>query len=45
MHIPNLVKNPLMFTQVIIQKGNMDGRMGVQLTDGRTDTWMSNMKP
>ena len=30
-------ENPLMFTQFIVQKRKMDGRMDVRLTDGRTD--------
>ena len=33
-------ENPLMFTQVIIQKQKTDGRM----TDGQTDTLTSNIK-
>ena len=34
-------ENPLMFTQVIIRKRKMDGRMDVQQTDSR----MTDMKP
>ena len=36
--------NPLMFTQIIVQKqkyGWTDGHM----TDGWTDTWTANVKP
>ena len=34
-------ENPLMFTQVIIRKQNMDGKM----IDGQMDTRMSKVKP
>ena len=39
-------ENPLMFTQVIIQKQKMDGWTDNGWTDnGRTDTETSNVKP
>ena len=45
-------ENPLMFTQVIIRKRKMDGRMDVRQTDGQTDglthgipTWNHNTPP
>ena len=38
-------ENPLMFTQVIIRKRKTDGRTYDWLTDGRTDTRTSNVKP
>ena len=37
-------ENPLIFTQVIIRKRKMDGRMAVRPRDGWTDTQTSNVK-
>ena len=41
----NFGENPLMFTQVIIRKQNMDRRTTDGRMDGQTDTRTSNMKP
>ena len=38
-------ENPLMFTQVIIQKRKMDGRMDVPTMDGRTDDGQTYGRP